>query len=364
MTEFDLKQTRIQELLDRRGLDGVLLSRVSNFAWATCGGLSYVVTASTSGIASLLITRRGRYLITSTVEAPRLELEEKLKAQGWEFVVEPWWKTGDPVAQLAPGARLGSDWPYANAVDLNDDLAHVRSLLTPEEGERFRTLGSLSATAMDAAIRQVRPGQTEYEISALLMAESERRGVQPIVSLIATDERIFAYRHPIPTGKRLDRYAMVVLCGRRQGLVCSLTRLVYFGKLPAELRRKAEATATVDAAFIAATRPGATLDSIFSQGQAVYASAGFADEWQLHHQGGPAGYDPRDWVATPNSKEVVVAGQVYAWNPSITGTKSEDTILVGEKGNEILSAIPGWPMLTVTANGQPWQRPAILEIDG
>ncbi len=40
MTEFELKQTRIQELLDRRGLDGILLSRVSIFAWATCGGLS------------------------------------------------------------------------------------------------------------------------------------------------------------------------------------------------------------------------------------------------------------------------------------------------------------------------------------
>lgn len=362
MTEFDLKQSRLHELLDRRGLDAILLSRVSNFAWATCGGASFVNTAASDGIASLLVTRHGRYLLTNTIEAPRLDTEERLRAQGWEFVVEPWWNAGDPVSRLAAGARLGSDWPYPGAVDLNADLARLRALLTPEEGARFRETGALCAQAMDAAIRQVRPGQSEYEISARLKAESERRGAQPIVSLIATDERIFSYRHPIPTAKKLDRYAMLVLCGRRQGLVCSLTRLVYFGRLPDDLRRKAEATAMVDATLIAATRPGATLGEVFAHGQAAYAAAGFADEWQLHHQGGPASYEPRDWVAAPASTDVVVVGQAYAWNPSITGTKSEDTILVGESGNEIISAIPGWPMLSVSIDGQPWQRPAVLAI--
>jgi antitoxin VapB len=306
--------------------------------------------------------RNGRFLITNTIEAPRLAEEEHLKAQGWEFAVEPWWQAGDPVSRLAAGARLGSDWPYPGAVDLNADLARLRALLTPEEGERFRATGALCAQAMAAAIGQVRPGQSEYEISALLQAESERRGVQPIVSLIAADERIFNFRHPIPTASKLARYAMLVVCGRRQGLVCSLTRLVYFGRLPDELRRKSEATATVDATLIAATRPGASLGEVFARGQAAYAAAGFADEWQLHHQGGPASYEPRDWVATPASTDVVVAGQAYAWNPSITGTKSEDTILVGEDGNDVITDIPGWPMLTVSVDGQSWQRPAVLEI--
>ncbi len=39
-------------------------------------------------------------------------------------------------------------------------------------------------------------------------------------------------------------------------LVCSITRLVHFGLLPDEVRRKAEATARIDATSIAATRPG------------------------------------------------------------------------------------------------------------
>jgi antitoxin VapB len=241
-------------------------------------------------------------------------------------------------------------------------MARLRAILLPEEVERFRTLGRLCAEAMDAAIRAVKPGLTEYEIAGLLAHETESRGAQAIVNLIATDERIFKFRHPLPTGKKLDEYAMLVLCGRKWGLVCSITRLVHFGKLPDEVRRKMEATAKVDATFLVATRPGQTLGQIFARAQTAYAQMGFADEWQLHHQGGPAGYEAREYVGTPGSTDVVAVGQTYAWNPSITGTKVEDTFVVGEKGNEVLTTVPGWPMLDVTIEGQTVKRPVILEM--
>jgi antitoxin VapB len=61
-------------------------------------------------------------------------------------------------------------------------------------------------------------------------------------------------------------------------------------------------------------------------------------------------------------KDRVEIGQVYAWNPSITGTKSEDTILVGENENEILTEIDGWPTYSVEVNSRIYHRPAILEI--
>jgi antitoxin VapB len=215
---------------------------------------------------------------------------------------------------------------------------------------------------MDTAIRLTQPGETEHQIAARLDFESRNRGIQPIVNLIATDERIFAYRHPLPTFKKLNRYAMLVLCGRRWGLVCSITRLVHFGSIPEELRRKADAVAKVDAALIAATRPGNNLSQVFQRGVEAYADNGFLDEWKLHHQGGPAGYEPREYIATPATKDAVIIGQAFAWNPSITGAKSEDTIQIGEFDNEILTAIPGWPIVEVEVDGKIYPRPAILEL--
>lgn len=362
MTEFSLKQSRIHELLERRKLDGLLLRRVSSFSWATCGAASYVNTASSFGAVSLLITPDRRLLITNTIEAPRIELEEKLKYQGWEFVTVPWYEQDDSIAKLVKGLKIGADSPYLGAIDISNEIARLRTHLTPEEKIRFRVLGRLCAEAMDNTIRSIQPGVTEHQIAGHLDFECRSRGVQPIVNLIATDERIFLYRHPLPTFKALDRYAMVVLCGRRWGLVCSITRLVHFGELPDDLRRKAEAVAQVDATFIAASRPNTRLSHIFQLGQDAYAANGFADEWKLHHQGGPAGYEPREFIVAPSTKDLVVVGQAYAWNPSITGTKSEDTILVGEQDNEILTAIPGWPTIPVKVGGKVLHRPAILEV--
>lgn len=362
MTEFAQKQTVIKTLLEKHKLDGLLLRRASSFAWATCGAASYVNTASSFGEASLLITLQHRYLVTNSIEAPRIELEEKLKYQGWEFIVSPWYKNEDNISKLTKGLKFGVDSPYPGMVDLSGEVARLRANLTQEEGVRFRVLGRLCAEAMDFAIRATRPGETEHQIAARLDFESRNRGIQPIVNLIATDERIFAYRHPLPTFKPLDRYAMLVLCGRRWGLVCSITRLIHFGVLPDDLRRKAEAVAHVDASFIAATRPGNDLGQVFQRGMESYTVAGFENEWQLHHQGGPAGYEPREFIANPSTKDKVTLGQAYAWNPSITGTKSEDTIQVAEQGNEVLTAIPGWPVIEVQVGGKTFTRPAILEV--
>lgn len=362
MTELELKLDRINNLLAQHHLDAVVLQRVSSFAWATCGAASYVNTATTNGAASLLLTPAGRYVIADNIEATRLKQEEQLEAQGWEFHIAPWYEANDAIARLARGLKLAADTSFSGATDLSDDFARLRATLTHEEGDRYRVLSGVCAHAMNTAIRAVRPEMTEYEIAGVLGCEAQALGAQPIVNLIATDERVYRFRHPLPTEKKMDRYAMLILCGRRWGLVCSITRLVHFGRLPDELRRKAEAVARVDAALITMTRPGRTLGEVFRRATEVYRETDFADEWQLHHQGGPAGYEPREFVATPTATDVVGVGQAYAWNPSIVGTKSEDTILVGETRNEILTEIPDWPTLPIEIGGQIVNRPAILEV--
>lgn len=362
MTEFSQKQDRIKALLNEHGLDALLLQRSSSFAWATCGAASYVNTAATNGTAALLITPNERYLITNNIEAPRFEKEEKLFYQGWKFEINPWYQSQEIITQLTKGIKLGADGVYPNAIDLSVDIARLRASLIPEEGIRFRVLGRLCAEAMNAAARSIQPGQTEHQIAARLALEAHNRGLLPIVNLVAADERVFAYRHPLPTNKFLKQYAMLVLCGRRWGLVSSITRLVHFGLLPDKLRQKAEAVTRVDAAMIAATHPGATLEQVFQCGLAAYADVGYPDEWKLHHQGGPAGYEPREFLATPKSPEKVITGQVYAWNPSITGVKSEDSILIGEKGNEIITAIPDWPTTEVEIDNRVIPRPVILQL--
>jgi Xaa-Pro aminopeptidase len=360
--ELEIKLSRIKNLLAAKSLDALLIQRVSNFAWLSCGSASYINTADEAGVAYLLVTPNGRYLITNNIEEPHFRNEENLEQQGWELKIAQWYQTNESIDNLTNGLRLGNDGMYPHGEDISSELIRLRADLLPIEQKRFRELSEGCAKAMKAAIYSIEPGMTEFEIAATLANEIQQKGILPIVNLIATDERIYLYRHPLPTHKQMEHFAMLVLCGRMDGLVASITRLVHFGPLPDELHKKSIGLANIDAYFITATRPGKSLSGIFAGAQAKYAEAGYPDEWQLHHQGGPAGYAPREAVATPDADWMVKEGQVFAWNPSISGTKSEDTILISGGGNEIMTEIPGWPEINVEIDGQVIPRPAILEI--
>ena len=91
--------------------------------------------------------------------------------------------------------------------------------------------------------------------------------------------------------------------------------------------------------------------TLFHVAQRAYADVGFSGEEQKHHQGGAIGYRSREWIAHPASEETVQERQAFAWNPSITGTKVEDTALLTERGIELISSSPGWPTLEAGAAG-------------
>jgi Xaa-Pro aminopeptidase len=150
------------------------------------------------------------------------------------------------------------------------------------------------------------------------------------------------------------------VCARRHGLVASLTRLVSLGAVSEELRQKHAAVTAIDTCFIANSRPGSRACEILAGAIAAYESAGYAGEWKNHHQGGMTGYSAREYVATPKTRDVVRLCQAFAWNPSITGTKSEDTILTGESGNEILTHTGGYEYIECKFERTAYLRPDIL----
>jgi antitoxin VapB len=178
--------------------------------------------------------------------------------------------------------------------------------------------------------------------------------------LVGADERIFRYRHPIPTSRALETYALLAICARRWGLVASATRLVHFGQISQELQAKQKACAFVDATYNVSTVVGAAVSDVFQKAAGAYQEVGFPEEWKRHNQGGSAGYESRDYEGTPTCSERVLAEQGFAWNPSITGVKSEDTVIVHADGLEFLTTTGDWPTVHVSVGGQELERPAIL----
>ena len=93
----------------------------------------------------------------------------------------------------------------------------------------------------------------------------------------------------------------------------------------------------------------------------AYREKGFPEEWKLHHQGGSIGYTGRDYRTSFETPDIIQENQAFTWNPSITGSKSEDTILATSGGPILLTRPVLFPEMTVTVEGYTFQRPGILE---
>jgi Xaa-Pro aminopeptidase len=152
----------------------------------------------------------------------------------------------------------------------------------------------------------------------------------------------------------LGEKGMLVACGRRHGLVASVTRLVSFGPLDPTERSAYTRLLEVERAFLDASVVGARLGDVVRAGTAAYREHGFdAQEWHRHHQGGFSGFQPREFPASPESDDPVPEGCVLAWNPSGGGWKVEDTTLVDDSGPDPLVHDDAWPTVTVGGRLRP-----------
>lgn len=359
--EVALKLERVRHFMAQEGLQSIVLGGATNFAWITAGGDSVVALASERGVASVVITPKMQYVVTDNIEAGRLA-EEELVGLPFAIIQDEWHKDNlNALIKSVASSPMGADGSWLpGARDCGTQLARLRWSLLPSEIERYRALGTDVSRCLTETAQEVEPGQTEHEIAALLTGKLKAQNIAPNVILIAADERIARYRHPLPTPKVLQRYVMLVASVRRHGLQASATRIVHFGAVPQELQHKHQAVTLVDACFNLETKPGVCVADIFAKAQQMYARTGYPDEWRRHHQGGATGYAGRDYKATPQLQEFVLENQAFAWNPSIAGTKSEDTIIVTQKGPEIITPAYEWPMLEVEYEGQILPRPDIL----
>jgi Xaa-Pro dipeptidase len=361
--EMKEKERRVREFLQLKGLKALLLKRQANFSWMTCGGLNLVGIATEMGVTSLLITDNSKFVISNNIEAPRMIEEEGLEKQGFVIKTFPWFEDQEAsiVKELLGEAPLGSDSPFPNAQMMAEDIARLRYSFTSDEQKRYRWLGKRVSIALEKTMMKTKKGEKESAVVGRLCKELWKDRIDPVTLMSAADDRISNFRHPIPTERRIEKYLMVSVNARKWGLIVSLTRFVHFGKLPKELREKYEANVFIDCTLMAHSRPRVPAREVLQKGIEAYKEKGYPEEWKLHHQGGSIGYTGRDYRVHFKSPDIIQENQPFTWNPSITGTKSEDTIIVTSKGPEMITRPFLYPTLSLSVAGISFTRPTILE---
>lgn len=369
--EFTEKLKRLEKMLAAENLGGVLINSQHSFAWLTGGKSNSINLSVENGACYLLICSDGKcFVLANNIEMPRI-LTEEISVKDFEPVEFSWQdekSAGDFVIKKAhtilnDNKNLASDLFFNNEIrPIENLIARCRYELTSAEVERYKLLGKDAGKAIGDLFENIQPNATEIEIARKLNDALAVYKIKPVVTLVGADERIKRFRHPIPTENRWRKVLLVAVCARREGLIANLSRIACVGKIPDELQRKTAATAYIFAKLLAETKTGRTSAELYKIAAQAYAEKGFANEINRHHQGGATGYKSRDWVAHPASVETVFPNQAFAWNPSITGTKIEETFLNSANGAEIITHSPNFPPIETEINGQKIISAGILSL--
>ena len=325
--EVAVKIGRLRSLLDSEKLENILLTTTPNFFWLTGGKNGFVDKSSASAAVKLLIDREKAYVICNSSERYRV-MDEELMDGSFELIPYLWHDDEEEIlSSYLKGEKTGSDSGIYGTRDISAEIQKQRYVLTPA--------GS---------------------VTGRLVA----KGYQVPVCLVASDERMFKYRHPLPTTKKIRNYAMIAICGQKYGLTISISRIVSFGVIPEEVQKKYEALLKIDATYILNTKAGVKSQDILKKAYDVYNSEGYEADFHLHHQGGALGYLTRDYCTNFRTPDEVLDHQGYSWNPTIAGVKLEDTYIVNGDRQNIVSYTGTWKYRDVEIDGKVICRPDIL----
>ncbi|MFV0364558.1 MAG: M24 family metallopeptidase [Suipraeoptans sp.] len=337
---------KLRRYLKSSEYDGIILGRRDNYKWITEENNNEILTSTEVGVAYLIVLEKELLLVADSSDCERMKEEQN--ALGAKCIVVPW--SEGPISYISNYAQnkiLASDTDIDGTINIQEDLITLRMTLNQMEVKRYREIGVLMACVVENVISEARPGDTEKQVATRLKAECIEEGVSPDCVLVGSDERLLKYRHPMPTDKRIEKTLMVVLGGEKYGLNISLTRIICFSEIPNDYKVKMEKVQHVFAYMQTMMKGGLSYSEYFNKVKDLYREVGYKDEWLEHHQGGPTGYACREVVVSDATKGSIENGVAFAWNPTLQGTKCEETTFLSDDKVEILTNTKSWPRRTV-----------------
>jgi len=363
LSEIELKSNKLKELIMAKGLFGVILSAHTNFLWFTGGRRNDVLKNENVSLVHLFITENKKYLISSASDSERV-MDEELAGMGFELIKYDWYNQSpfDVIKNLNPNSKIGSDFYSPDAENIEDDLAKLRIDLTDYEINKARNLSRDFSIILTDFCYNLKPNTSEKKIASDLICKCLNEDIRLPVVLVGSDERIFKYRHPAATDKIAKNYILIATVAEKDGINITITRSVYFGKIPRDITARQEAVNYIEAVYCYNSKPGVNLKEIFIIGKKAYRETGFAGEWKNHTQGGIIAYKPREMIATESYDLELKSNYLVSWNPTVPGAKAEDMALIKINGIEQLSIDQRWPYSEITIGNEKFKIPKILEL--
>ena len=284
------------------------------------------------------------------------DLQEALKGFSKIYTeLTPQPESGEECFQAEMVKKIRDKAPQASLADIRLTIAHLRAVKSPGEIALIRKAVDASVAAHFAAMKAVKPGVWEYQISALMKYEFERRGCEwPSYPPIVGSGFFSTVLHYDQDWNQMKDGDVVVMdvAGSYSGYASDITRtLPVNGHFTPRQREIYEIVLGAQNAAMAAAKPGVYVgrhgakglneiayEYINTHGKDLHGQP--LGQYFIHGLSHPIGlnvHDPMDY------NRALEPGMVITMEPGIylpeekIGVRIEDDILITPDGNELLT---------------------------
>jgi Xaa-Pro aminopeptidase len=224
----------------------------------------------------------------------------------------------------------------------------LRMVKSPEEIEKIRASVVLNSRALEQALKKAKPGMREYELAAEIDYRMRKLGAESAAfeTIVAAGPRS-ALPHAKPGNAKLEAGQMLLIDmgAMLDGYASDMTRMVHLGEPTKKYRDAYQAVLEAQLAAIAAVRPGRTGAQVDKAARDVLKAAGLGEAF-VHSTGHGLGLEIHEDPRVGKSGKVkLAAGMAITIEPGVYlegwgGIRIEDTVVVTEKGCEVLTKTP------------------------
>lgn len=351
--DFSDKVEEIRQIIRDKKADALIINSQANFSYVT-RGRGFIGLASIASCCSLILTMDEVYIVSDNIESNRLIVDQIGQDKFVKVLDYPWNnpQQKDELFYSILGSKI-----VLSEDDVAKELFMLRTVFSDSDIEDYKRLCAESAIILEKICKNdIVKGMSEYELAGVISKKLWEENIEPITILIGFDERAFKFRHPVMAGAQLENYALIAICARRNGLIASLTRNILV-ETDEELLEKHKKCAYVDAVFTHSIKAGNNIRNLYKEASRAYKKVGYEGEQNYHHQGGLTGFVPRELKADDNSDHIIRNNEAFAFNPSLQGAKTEDTILLTKDGVEVMTYTGSYTYVDIEIDGIVYQKP-------
>lgn len=227
----------------------------------------------------------------------------------------------------------------------DDKIEAARAIKDAQELEVMREAARIACSSWEEILPLVKPGVLETELAAEVEFRMRRKGASgPAFDTIVASGPRGALPHGNASTRAIGKNELVVfdLGAILRGYSSDLTRTVFVGRAPAEIRRWHSAVLEAQQAARDALRPGVSAHDVDASARRVLQRAGLS-KYFVHSTGHGLGLEIHEMPKLARGdKSILRAGMIVTIEPGVYvestgGIRIEDDALVEQDGAHYLT---------------------------